>query len=67
LLSIYTAINTAAGDAGTARQLKGLEGFIAVSGSSYAAYNAGNDFSEQKLMEMFKDATRPAASRASSW
>lgn len=51
----YAALNNvaaAAGDAGTARQMKGLEGFIATNDKSYAAYNAGNDFSEQKLMEM---------------
>ena len=51
----YAAINTAAasaGDAGTARQMKGLEGFIATNDKSYAAYNAGNDFSGLKLMEM---------------
>ncbi|WP_243368431.1 SU10 major capsid protein [Fundidesulfovibrio soli] len=51
----YAALNNAAasaGDAGTARQMKGLEGFVTTNDKSYASYNATNDFSEAKLMEM---------------
>jgi len=51
----YAALNNAsvnAGDAGTARQMKGLEGFIATNDMSYASYDAANDFSEAKLLEM---------------
>ncbi len=51
----YAALNNAAalaGDAGTARQMKGLEGFISTNDKSYASYLAANDFSEAKLMEM---------------
>ena len=51
----YAALNNAAaaaGDAGTARQMKGMEGFISTNDKSYATYAAGNDFSEAKLLEM---------------
>ncbi|MFP5220932.1 MAG: DUF5309 family protein [Acidobacteriota bacterium] len=53
----YAALNNAtssAGDAGTARQMKGMEGFIATNDKSYASYAVGNDFSEAKLLEMFQ-------------
>ena len=51
----YAALNNAAaaaGDAGTARQMKGMEGFISTNDKSYASYAVGNDFSEAKLLEM---------------
>ncbi|WP_243358363.1 SU10 major capsid protein [Fundidesulfovibrio terrae] len=51
----YAALNNAtanAGDAGTARQMKGLEGFVTTNDKSYAAYASGNDFSEADLLAM---------------
>lgn len=51
----YAALNNAsasAGDAGTARQMKGLEGFVSTNDKSFAAFSADNDFDENKLMEM---------------
>lgn len=51
----YTAINSGsynAGAAGTARVLKGLEGFISTNDKSYSSYAAGNDFDEAKFLTM---------------
>ena len=51
----YAALNNAAasaGDAGTARPMKGMEGFISTNDKSYASYAAGNANSFAKLLEM---------------
>lgn len=51
----YAILNNAsavAGDVSTARQLKGLEGFVSTNDKSFSSYDAANDFSEAKLMEM---------------
>lgn len=51
----YALINNAAavaGDGLTARQAKGLEGFVSTNDLSYASYANTNDFSEEKLMDM---------------
>ena len=51
----YAALNNAAyasGNAGTARAMKGLEGFVSTNDKSYGSYASTNDFSEAKLMEM---------------
>lgn len=41
-----------AGDGSTARQAKGMEGFITTNDMSYASYASSNDFDEAKLMAM---------------
>ena len=51
----YAALNNAAanvGDAGTARQMKGLEGFVTTNDTSYASFAATNANSSAKLLEM---------------
>ncbi|WP_173087050.1 SU10 major capsid protein, partial [Fundidesulfovibrio magnetotacticus] len=51
----YAALNNAAasaGDSGSARQMKGLEGFVATNDKSFATYASGNDFNEAKFLEM---------------
>lgn len=51
----YAALNntaTGAGDAGAARQMKGLEGFVSTNDKSFSTFSATNDFGENKLMEM---------------
>lgn len=41
-----------AGNASTARELKGLEGFVTTNDLSYASYALTNDLAEAKLMDM---------------